>query len=214
MQALNDKFILGSHPVDIYTAVDTEPLFGEWVTWDAETLLMQLPLVKDAVAMDKVLAVKSCAANINVPVAKALAFEKICTAFCNNHCVMDAYQPLFMEEVFYGVKQINLISQAVHGKLPKFKGEVPGYIATVAKVRAVPVLPKPLAFAQDRAAFMTGKSPSGDELELVDSMDQVGLEALKEPASLDSLDPARNPGDRLAAFLIGCYLFDPRDTTR
>lgn len=208
---LNDKFVLGSHPVDIYTALDEEPLFLEWVTWDAETLLMQLPLVKDAVAMDKVLAVKSCAANINVPAAKALAFEKVCTAFCNNHCVMDAYQPLFVEEVFYGVGQIRKISQIVHGRVPKFKGEVPGYIASVAKTRAVTVLPLPLAFAQDRTTFLTGRAPSGDEMGLVASIDLVDQLSLRDPKILDQLDPKKNAADRLSAFLIGCYVFDPRD---
>jgi len=213
MQTINDKLILSLHPVDIYSLLDEQfNKDGSWLPWDSETLLMQLPLVVGAIARDKVLAVKSCAFNIKVPCTQSVGFEKTCKAFSNNVCVMDMYQPLYVEEALYGVQQIKLIGAKVHGEEETitFMGEVPAYVAAVAKTRNTMVLPKPLEFAEDILTFITGYTKNPDEIELVESLDGLKHAQLFDKGLLDKLAPMDNPTDATIARLLGCYLFDPR----
>lgn len=212
MNPITDATVLRSSAKDTFLLLDEQ--FGDesWLTWDAETLLLHCSQVKEPVAMDKLLAVKSCALNINIPCSKAIAFEKTVTALCNNSCVMDTYQPLFMEEVFYGVQQLQALCQEVLQQACKFTGEIPGYIAAVAKTRGFNVLPKELEFAQDMVTYLTGYSPSADEITLVESLATVAKTAkaaLLDKATLDKLSPGTNSQDKVVAQLIGCYVFKP-----
>ena len=206
----NDSDVLSKDPIDILSELSLKFEHEPWLSWDAETLLMQLPGVTDSIAMDKVLAVKACAFNSKVNCTLALAFEKTCKAFCNNVCIMDEFQPLFMEEVFYGIKQIQLIVNEIHGVMPEFGGEIPGYVAAVAKVRAFTVLPKPLSFAEEATQELIGYAPNPSEMELVEGLDKLSLEELRNPATLDNLHTEDNQQDALVARLIGCYLYDPK----
>jgi hypothetical protein len=212
---LDSKKVLQAHPVILYQLLDN--FFkdsGTWLEWDVESLLMQLKLVDDPVAQDKVAAVKSCVFNFNMPTTKALAFEKTTVAFCNNACVPDSYQPPFMPEVFYTVNQLQQLAKETQDTLLEFTGEVPGYIAAVAKLRKTYLLPKPLEFAQDMVTFLTGYTPDADTLQLIDNMEALaqsegGPGQFRNDTVLDSLTPDTDLQDGAIAALIGCYLYDP-----
>jgi hypothetical protein len=226
-----DSFILQNTPTVLYQKMD-EFFTGEadatpgdssewvgWLGWDADTFLMRFKQVVNPVAQDKLLAVKSFVQLPKIVQTDALAFEKVVNAFNNNVCVMDTIQPVYVEEIHYAVAQLNKLHKVTElgaekdqGGDLEFSGEVPGYIAAVAKHRNFQVLPKPLEFAQDMTTFFTGYAPSADEIVLVDNLDEVYREtpgALLDQATLDALHTDLEVGDRTIAKLIGCYVFDP-----
>jgi len=211
----DNEVIIKNPPVQVFRFLDSHFYGTSWLGMDPESMLLQLDrhrtLITKTEAVDKLMAVKSAAFNINIPCRDCLAFEKIAHAFCNNICVMDAFQPLFIEEVFYTVNQLTEIAKMVDDSIKHldFRGEIPGYVASVAKHRGVRVLPKPLGFAQDILTFLNGYSPTPDELTLADN-----LEAMHRSGALDAKAINDNIGDTLQVNssvrnLIRCYLFDP-----
>ena len=210
---VDSTVVLQSPPIILYQVLDRFFNGSTWLEWDVETLLRQLNQVQDPIAQDKVAAVKSCAFNFNVPCTIGLAFEKTTAAFCNNACVPDSYQPPHMAEVFYAVNQLQQLAGVVQGQPVTFTGEVPGYIAAVAKLRKSYLLPKPLEFAQDMVTFLTGYTPDPGTMALVDNIDALvranGTEKLQDNSVLDNLRPDNSEQDRSIAALIGYYLFDP-----
>lgn len=211
---ITDAFVVQQHPVDLYKALDAFFDGLPWLLWDSDALFMNLPQVTSPVATDKVMAVKACAQNMNVPCTDAVAFEKTGMAFCNNVCVMDTFQPLYTEEAVYTAMQLQAIAQVVQESEIEFSGEVPSYIATVAKHRGTPVLPKPLEFAQDLAQHLTGYAPTPDECQAVDSVHAVATQnpkELRDPKALDRLPATQRQGRGLVTFLVGCYLFAPEE---
>lgn len=211
--------LLGSHPYEIYLALDE--MFGdeEWLRWEPETLLLHLRAEVSDLAEDKLLAVQSVASNGNLACTMALAFEKAVLAFTNNVCVMDVAQPPFVEEICYAVPQIKAIIKAVHGKDTKvvFTGEVPGYVASVAKFRGWMALPHRLSFASKALARLNGLSETSTKYyeyeRMVDTvrslyykMDKPSAEKLLEADVFDSLGEAEKGQLRN---LVGGLLFDP-----
>jgi hypothetical protein len=233
-QDFTDEYILQSTPTVLYQkmdeffTVDADADLGDpgewvgWLGWDADTFLLRFRQVVDPVAQDKLLAIKSFMLLPRIVQTDALAFEKVVTAFNNNVCVMDAVQPVFIEEIQYAIAQLNKLHEAAEDEVEnsaqnlEFSGEVPGYIAAVANHRNFRVLPKPLEFAQDMTTFLTGYAPSADEIVLVDNLDKVFAEtpeAMLDQDTLDALHTDLEVGDRTIAKLIGCYVFDPTTST-
>jgi hypothetical protein len=213
--AITDHAVISWHPATLYqklAAFFTDD--ASWLTWDAETLFLQLSQVTAPVATDKVMAVKACAQNMNVPCTSALAFEKTAMAFCNNVCVMDSYQPLHTEEAVYTVHQLQAIAKTSQDSEIEFSGEVPSYVAAVAKHRQTPVLPKSLEFAQDLAMYLTGYTPTADECRAIDGVHALAtsdIDKLRDPDALDQLPAMQQSGPGLVTFLVGCYLFSPAE---
>jgi hypothetical protein len=220
-QQFTDEFILATEPVQLFRELD-KALAGahsdpdsNWLAWDTESILLTLDrdrtLITENTAIDKIMAVKSAAFNMNVPCTHALAFEKVVLAFCNNECVMDAVQPPFVEEIFYTVYRLKVLAKEVHGKETKldFRGEIPGYVAATAKHRNVLVLPKPLDFAQDLLTFLTGYAPNSDELSLIEQVHELAREnpaGLKDHETLSRLSPI---DDKNVVDVLRCYLYYP-----
>ena len=149
--------LLAAHPFDIYLACDHVFKDDAWLSWEPETLLLELRADVSDAAVDKLLAVQAVSANSTAVFTSALAFEKTVNAFANNICVMDVLQPPEVEEVCYAVEHIRKIFHAVYGeKECEFTGEVPGYVASVARFRDWSILPKNLSFAQDSLDALTG----------------------------------------------------------
>jgi len=213
---MNSTTVLSSHPVAIYRDLDIEFRDAPWMLWDADTILKLMDKVTEPRSRDKLMAVCRSAGNMNIVCTQAIAFEKICHAFCNNPCVMDMYQPLFIEEVHYAVEQLHQLQKILDPATPlEFAGEVPGYVASVAEFRNVNVLPKPLEFAQDTFTFLSRRVPTPDEITLMDNMDSIyrtSPEDMKDFTTIDAIVSRNNIPDGLkeaAVFLLGCYAFDP-----
>lgn len=213
------NLLLGSHPVEIYLACDRLFYDEPWLQWEPETLLMQLRHEVDALAEDKVLAVQAVASNCNPVLNMAMAFEKVVMAFCNNVCVMDTWQPPYVEEICYAVPQIVRIIKLVHGKdTPvKFDGEVPSYVAGVAKYRGWISLPRRIGFAEGllmNLNGLTGKSPKYlESRELVDTVREV-CHKMGRPMADDILKNEAytnlSEAERVQFLKIaGALLFDP-----
>lgn len=151
--------ILGTHPIQIYAALDQVFAGEKWLEYEPETLLLALASEVSDAAIDKLLAVQAVCANTNAVCQSAAAFEKAVNAFNNNVCVMDVLQPPEVEEMSYAVSQIEKLARVVHNKKPVFTGEVPGYVASTAHFRGWFVLPKNLSFAQETLDSLSGLSP-------------------------------------------------------
>ena len=213
------SILLASHPIEIYLACDK--LFeGEpWLEWEPETLLLQLRQDVDELSEDKLLAVQSVAANASVVLNMALAFEKAATAFCNNVCVADEWQPPYVEEVCYAVPQILKILHAVHGPdhTFAFAGEVPGYVASVAKYRGWIALPHRLDFASELLNGLNGLTEKSQKYieskELVDAVRTV-CKTLEKPTA-DAILASENykrlsePEQLQFTRIAGAVLYDP-----
>lgn len=209
--------MLEYHPIEIYLAADE--LFGDepWLQWEPETLRLELKAEVSGPAVDKLLAVQAVGANSNEVCSNSLAFEKVCNAFCNNVCVMDAHQPLYVEELCYAVPQIDAIIRKVHGKPAVFIDEIPGYVAATAKYRGWIALPGCLGFAQNMLLeinHMTDKSAR--YVQYRDFINEVkDLFAKLDKPSAESIlnDPQfENIPDDLKLQLskiVGAVLFDP-----
>jgi len=150
--------LLASSPLAIYKSIDLVYEKEPWLSYEPETILRDLKHDVSDIAIDKVLAVQSVCANTSPVFSNAIAFEKAITAFCNNICVMDTWQPPFVEELCYGVKSILELTKHIHGDKvsTRFTGEIPEYTASVAKFRGWDILPKILSYAQERLNFLTG----------------------------------------------------------
>ena len=211
--------MLGSHPYEIYLACDK--LFeGEpWLEWEPETLLLQLRSDVDDLSEDKLLAVQAVAANATPVLDMALSFEKAVLAFNNCVCVMDTWQPPYVEEICYAVPQIRKILRAVHGPNHTFEfaGEVPGYVASVAKHRGWIALPKRLDFATEQLNSLNGLTEKSkkylENKEIVDTVRQVyrSLEKPTAEAILNSEEYTRLSEAERQQFakIAGALLFNP-----
>ena len=209
--------LLAAHPVDIYTALDT--LFGDadWLAWEPETILLELKQEVSEEAKDKLLAVLAMAAHAEEASTHGVAFEKTVQAFCNNVCVMDVYQPPYVEEMCYAVQQMQAINSKVHPDKPwKFSGEVPGYVAAVAKYRGWFMLPEALAFAQEALDNLAGTGKRQEYKELYDSVHQLfhelkkpDAEALLHDKNLSELSRDDDTAAVLLRQLTGALLYDP-----
>lgn len=150
--------ILAAHPIEILEACDGVFTGQKWLAYDPETILLSLQNDISDAAVDKLLAVQAVASNPMAVLSNSDAFEKTVNAFNNNICVMDVTQPPEVEEMSYAASQIEKIIKAVHGAKVKaqYSGDVPNYVAAVAKFRGWTILPKNLAFAQDMLDVLCG----------------------------------------------------------
>lgn len=210
--------LLASHPVDIYRACDK--LFGDqpWLDWEPETLVMNLRKDVSELETDKLLAVQSLASNPTPCLNMALAFEKTVMAFCNNVCVMDTWQPPYVEELCYAVPQILGVLRLSHGSQKyRFDGEVPGYVASVAKHRGWIALPRRLNFANKMLLEINGLTEKSEKYkenaELVDAvrnvckqLDKPTAEAILSSEQYKALDDVEQIQ---FAKVAGAILFDP-----
>lgn len=213
--------ILRAHPLEIYKACDE--LFGEspWLSWEPETLLMELKSEVSDRAVDKLLAVQAVCGNTKVALTNSDAYENVINAFCNNVCVMDVIQPPEVEEMSYGHSQITLLAKEVHGADCRIEpsGEVPGYVAATAKFRGWILLPENLSFAQemlDSLTCLTKNSPLYREnREIVDTVRAFIKRTSRADARAILNDPqisalAKNDTASLALKrVIGALLYDP-----
>ena len=219
----NARSILATHPAELFMALDIAFSGENWLEWEPETIL--LSLADDEVpdrAADKVLAVHSVAANSSMVLSSANAFEKVVMAFCNNVCVMDEHQEPYLEEVYYAVTQIRQVIRLAHpkdGDQAVFHGEVPGYVAAVAKCRGWFVLPEGLSFAQDALNSLCGLEEGSDlrkEHEgiihaveaIYKNMKTRDAEELLNSKEIDALDDD-DTGSMLTKRIIGALLYDP-----
>jgi len=224
--------VLNAHPYDIYSDLNIKYGFENWAEWEPEVLLStifgsSLDSV-DAPVQDKISAVHSLVINAPLVLSEAFAFEKVINAFNNNHCIVDAIQPLYVEELMYGIRQIQKILCHI-GDLKDsditFESEVPGYVAAIGRYRDWVVLPKPLSFAQNVLNYLNGISEKSERLKenkdmlecamsMVEDMDlTVGRDAdanvdAEEFTKLEKYsDKEFLPG--LIKRIVGSYVFDP-----
>ncbi len=87
---ITSNLVLRSTPVEIYRFVSTSVGEQPWLAWEPESLLRQFKQVSTPVAQDKLLAVQAAATNTAVTASNSWAFEKVVTAFNNNHCIVDS----------------------------------------------------------------------------------------------------------------------------
>lgn len=216
----HDVFLV-SHPSEIYLALDT--FYGDepWLSWEPETILLEMKGDVSEAAKDKLLAVHAVASNMAPVLSTALAFEKVINAFSNNICAVDEFQPPYVEEVLYGVRQIRQIGKLVHPEQQGliFHSEIPGYVAATGHFRDWFVLPHELSFAQEALNSLTGLSPtSGRRKEHADILDTI--EALY--ASLTTRDAEQilhdpgitalastDTGSLVTKRIVGALLYDP-----
>lgn len=211
--------ILAMHPINLLKALDTYFEGSDWYSWEPEVVLTELKDEVSDQAADKVLAVKSLAANTEMAFYNHSAFENIVHAFCNNMLVVDTNQPMYVEEIMYAVPQIIQIARYVHGDLVdvEFRGEVPGYIAATAKYRGWVVLPKRLQFAQEILDSLTGieegskrytefKTTIALVKNLVEAMDATDVTQYTEMLGFLEEDTEKS---LIAKRILGSYLYDP-----
>ena len=163
---------------------------------------------------------QAVAANSGAVFESAAAFEKTVNAFANNICVMDVIQPPEVEEMCYAVDQIMKIFHAVHGDMAcGFTGEVPGYVASVARFRDWTILPKNLAFAQDMLDELTGlrkdsrlRKEHGHILDIISDFakntNKADAESFLADDSIRMLE-TDTEATLLVRRMIGALLYDP-----
>ena len=133
--------------------------------------------------------------------------------------VLDTWQPPYVEEICYAVPQILKILRAVHGPNHTFEfaGEVPGYVASVAKHRGWIALPKRLDFATEQLNSLNGLTEKSkkylENKEIVDTVRKVyrSLEKPTAEAILNSEEYTRLSEAERQQFakIAGALLFDP-----
>ena len=211
--------ILSTHPSDLLKALDTYFEGSDWYSWEPEVVLTELKEEVSDQAADKVLAVKSLAANSEMVFYNHAAFENIVHAFCNNILVVDTNQPLLVEEIMYAIPHIVAIVKYVHGEHADttFRGEVPGYVAATASYRNWLVLPNRLQFAQDILESLTGISDGSKKYAefkttldlvklLVTAMDTTDVTQYTEMIGFLEEDSEKA---LIAKRILGSYLYDP-----
>lgn len=202
------------HPIDLYKALDAQFRDEEWLSWEPETLLRTLALQDEGSGVDKLLAIQAFCVNTDLALSDSVAFENLVHAFCNNVVVVDAPQAPYIEEVHYAVEQMKGLAKLVHHKDCVFVGEIPGYVAAVAKHRGWVLLPMDLSFAQALLDHLTGFSEGTTRRYSIRGY----LDAAKDVAnSLSEINPA-DLREQLkgveslpqeAAQFLSYYLFDP-----
>lgn len=213
--------ITSSTPIEVYNHLDNLFKEGEWLSWEPETVLTSLKecINGEDICKDKILAVQGVAANATLVLTNNRAFEKVVHAFCNNPCIMDIAQPPQIEEIHWAIPHIQDIIVASQEDIKResisFTGEIPGYVAGVAKYHGWLVLPKRLNFAkemldnlngikgwntkeQDIALIISQAQSLADQLDDIE-LDTAGLDALEEDT----------PRNIMIRRLVGCCLFKP-----
>lgn len=217
-QTTTKSSLLASHPIAIYESCDK--LFeGEpWLQWEPETIVLKLRKEISDLEVDKLLAVQSLACNPEPALNMGLAFEKTVMAFCNNVCVMDTWQPPYVEEMCYAVPQMLGVLRLSHGSQKyRFDGEVPGYVASVAKYRGWIALPRRLGFANQTLRELNGlteKSPKYKEnADLITAVHNVCKELDKPTAEKILASEQYKALDEVEQIqftkIAGAVLFDP-----
>lgn len=219
MADTENNAILAASPFEIYSACTQVFADEDWLTFEPETLLHELKDEVSSLSADKLLAVQALGANASLALTHSQAFEKIVNAFCNNVCVMDVWQPPYVEEMCYAVRQMRLIMRETHpGESPEFSGEVPGYVAAAAKHRGWAVLPKDLSFAQQALDFLTGVNDKSaryrENRELIDGLRRVAASMTAKKAAELLEDPdfdtqSEDPRVAAIAMMAGAVLYDP-----
>ena len=211
-----DKTILKTSPTALYKEMAIK-LEGEgpWIEWEPETILHSISSDIGDVAMNKILAVQAVAANTELPCMDHVAFESVVNSFCNYTYIVGESQPTGIEECFYTVNHIKGIATQVHNLDPSsilFAGEVPGYIAAVAKLYSKRVIPYPLSFAQDILDFiyLNYNIPLDEMKDIVQKIDSAIIpENVKDISSLvEELDP-KSEYHTFITWILGCYIYDP-----
>lgn len=208
--------ILRAHPIEIWQALE-QVFSGEpWLSWEPETLVLELGDDVSDEALDKLLAVQAFCANPNAAARGAAAFEKTVQALCGNICVMDVSQPPEVEEMSYAVSQMEkLLDASQHEKL-EFTGEVPGYVAAAARFRDWIILPHNLSFAQAMLDSLTNL-PEDSQLRMehkaiLDAVAGFVAKATRKDAR-EILTQAELDRDETEAMIVrkfvGALLYDP-----
>lgn len=216
---MNTNAILGAHPVNLLKALNEMFKDEDWYSWEPEVLLHELRDEVSEQAQDKILAVQAVACNSSLACSKAVAFENVVHAFCNNILVVDTLQPPLIEEIMYTVEQLRGLVRAVHPEVTDvpLHGELPGYVAAVAKYRGWIVLPERLTFAQEALDRLNGMEVETNKHEefkatlglikgLVAAVGQTTVAASDEIYQMLEDDSQKTAMIRL---ILGAYLYDP-----
>ena len=215
---LLDTDILNNSPIQILHKLDSLFAGSEWLSWEPETLLLKNLDVTDPIAKDKLLAVQAVASNSQAATSSGDAFEKVVMAFNNNHCIVDQYQPPEIEEVFYAVQQITKIITEIHDAEAIFTGEIPNYVAAVARFHRWIFLPNPLQFAQETLNSLNGLHKDGGKASVYSGLLSIAKQVSDSMAHTDSLRGdvselgnwvGNSPQHDVARRMIGCYLYSP-----
>lgn len=230
IEDITTDYIIHAHPATLYR--DLDKLMGSdsdsdseetpWLEWDAQAFDSVFPGVsleeheEAEIALDKLLAVKAAAYNLQGVCTQAAVFENVVLSFCNQNVLPTITQEAEIPEINYAVTQLKEIMHDVHGPeatLP-LGGEVPSYIAAAAKVEGMPVLPLNLAAADAALDYLYGRNLKRLELiqELIPLRKQLAEEGtlrtcfniLDQKKSTDAWDV------RYATLmLIACIVYDP-----
>lgn len=197
------------HPHQIATYLDSVFDGKNWLQWDNDTVLLQLKNLEPE-EKDKVLAVKAFLSFPHIPASQAVAFEKCVVAFNNDPVIHDQPQVPEIEEVYYAVKQMHRLN----GRAVNFGGEVPSYVASVAKYRDVHLLPTELKFARDILNHLIGWGPGNEEFDVLSKASTLAQQVeiiVSEEGITDEVITLFDHailGPHLRT-IVGCILYDP-----
>jgi hypothetical protein len=220
MFQFTDHTVYHTSPATLYRNLDamlTKEHSKRWLEWEPEVLLSTVPEVKYYVPRNKLLAIQAVGANADLVCSDHIGFESVGNCFCNYHYLVGESQPIGIEECLYTTNHVKQIISDVH-KLDtdkiNFLGEIPGYIASVAKLYKHRVLPVPLNFGQDILDFLY---PNNKQDAHFEEMKHIAAEIDKTAIPndfgnlgkiLDVIDPGSTNG-AFVNWLIGCYLYNP-----
>ena len=210
------KGVYHAHPIDLYISMDEKfGKLGKWLEWEPEVFLSYFPEVTYRVPKDKLLAVQSVAANMQLPYTDHTAFEAVGNCFCNYYFIVGESSPLGTAECFYVVAQLKKLAVAVHGVKEAdllFYGEIPSYIAATAKYEHQRMLPSPLSFGQSILDYLypNYEKDLSAERDIVSQIDKSEIPNSTEDLNklLDNVDPSSTHG-AFISWLLSCYFYDP-----
>ncbi|KAH0475528.1 MAG: hypothetical protein KVP17_002618 [Porospora cf. gigantea B] len=201
--------ILQSSPAEVRDVLNMVYRNQKWETWDTEVLLHEVfsAYPKTDEAADKVAAVQAVLVNPTLCLEDSAGFEKVVHAFCNNACVMDLRQAPYVEEILYTIEQLKSLAPNCSPG-----GDVPEYVAGVAKYWGWLVMPRELQFAQDMLDNLNSAN-KGEKYALVQAvtkgLNQIENLTPKEVLSSIPEDKDLAPEEHLLLRVIGAELYDP-----
>jgi len=235
MSELTKMNVLQYSPRELFTLLNKQfsntNLGGgeEWLAWEPETVLLQLPQISNPVSKDKILAVHTACFNTSAVVTEWLAFEKVVSAFCNNPCIADVIQVPHIEEMYYTLGQLEELIAEVHPNESgrereierQLSNQICGFIAAVAFNDGWLVLPAKFGVTtQESLNKLNGIYVGNEKYTTVQPIIDKVLTTAKqlctptfsnndltlELSRLESVDTYEFSHIRR---IIGCYLYDP-----
>lgn len=203
----------------------------DWLAWDPDSLVLFLSKkrisISDPIAIDKMMATFAFLFRRDLGTSDAKAFEKLVHAFNNDPIVVDVIQEPTLEAVNYAVTQMRKLNNALQKREDRsslsevvpleFKGEVPGYVASVAFINNFPILNSNLDFATEMLDFINSNkwrdkqydgliSKLKDLVQYLETtkLDSEGIEEILSTVK-DSSEIVKN----MVVKYIGLLMYDP-----